>query len=195
MKIHNDIVRLSEDLDGASSRMRIQCARCNATIHLEDPQDAPQVVKCWMCNSTIDAPPPDPGPKTIRAPSSNSRESPGPIALGINSNTGAANAELPVAERAWLEIVFGLAQETEFEITKALTTIGRKGGGADIEIDDPEVSRLHCAIEVRGEGVLLHDLRSTNGTYLRGSPVTVVRLPPMSIFRIGTSHLRLRTNA
>jgi hypothetical protein len=175
--------------------MRIQCPQCNATIHLEDPQDAPQVVKCWMCNSTIDSLPTDPGPKTVRASSPIPRENAGPIGLGINSSTEAVNLELPVSERVRLEIVFGLAQGTEFEITKSLTTIGRKGGGADIEIDDPEVSRSHCAIEVRREGILLHDLRSTNGTYLRGSPVTVVRLEPMSIFRIGTSHLRLNANA
>jgi len=144
--------------------MHVQCPRCNATIHLEEPEDAPQVVKCWMCNSTIDAPPPDPGPKTTRAPSSHSRENPGPIGLEINSSTGAGQTELPVAESIRLEIVFGPAQGTEFEITKLLTTIGRKGGGADIEIDDPEVSRSHCAIEVRPDGILLHDLRSTNGT-------------------------------
>jgi pSer/pThr/pTyr-binding forkhead associated (FHA) protein len=173
--------------------MRVQCPRCNATIHMEDPQDAPEVVKCWMCNSTIDAPRPDPGPKTTRARSPRSRESPNPIGLGINSSAVPASVDLPVAERVRLEIAFGLAQETEFEVTKSITTIGRKGGGADIEIDDPEVSRLHCAIEVRRDGVLLHDLRSTNGTYLRGSPVTVVRLAPMSIFRIGTSHVRFKT--
>jgi predicted Zn finger-like uncharacterized protein len=175
--------------------MRVQCPQCNATIQLEDPQDAPQVVKCWMCNSTIDAPPPDPGPETTRAPSFNSREDPGPIGLGINSSTEAVSADLPVAERVRIEIVSGLAQGTEFEITKSLTTIGRQRGGADIEIDDPEVSRSHCAVEVRRDGILLHDLRSTNGTYIRGSRVTVVRMPPMSIFRIGTSHLRLWTSA
>jgi hypothetical protein len=172
--------------------MHVQCPQCNATIHLEDPQDAPEIIKCWMCNSTMDRPPPDPGPKTIRTSSSSPRENPGPIGLGKHSAMEPVNAELPVGGRVRLEIAFGLAQGTEFEITKSLTTIGRKGGGADIEIDDPEVSRSHCAIEVRRDGVLLHDLRSTNGTYLRGSPVTVVRLPPMSIFRIGTSHFRLK---
>jgi Inner membrane component of T3SS, cytoplasmic domain len=172
--------------------MHLQCPRCNATIHLEEPQDAPQVVKCWMCNSTIDSPPPDPGPKTVRASSPNARENPGPIGLEPNRLMDIVNVELPITERVHLDVMFGLAQGAEFEITKSLTTIGRNGGGADIQIDDPEVSRLHCAIEVRREGVLLHDLRSTNGTYLRGSPVTVVRLPPMSIFRIGTTHLRLK---
>lgn len=169
--------------------MRVQCPRCNATIHLEDPQDAPQIVKCWMCQATIDTPRPDPAPKTLRTSSSNSRENPDPVALRIHSSEEAASVELSSTGRVALEIVFGLAQGTEFELTKSLTTIGRKGGGADIEIDDPEVSRSHCAIEVRRDGILLHDLRSTNGTYLRGSPVTVIRLSPMSIFRIGTSHL------
>jgi pSer/pThr/pTyr-binding forkhead associated (FHA) protein len=173
--------------------MHVQCPRCNATIHLEDPQDGPQIVKCWMCQATIDTPHPDPAPKTIRASSSNSRENLDPVALRINSSAGGSNAELSIAERIRLEIVFGPAQGTEFEITKSLVVIGRKGGGADIEIDDPEVSRSHCAIEVRQDGILLHDLRSTNGTYLRGSPITLIRLAAMSIFRIGTSHLRVKS--
>jgi pSer/pThr/pTyr-binding forkhead associated (FHA) protein len=172
--------------------MRVQCPRCDATIHLEDPQDAPRIIKCWMCKATIDAPVRDPGPETIRT-SPNSREASEPVALGINSTT-AASAALPFAERVRLQLVTDAAEGMEFELTKSLTTIGRKGGGADIEIDDPEVSRSHCAVEVRRDGILLHDLRSTNGTYLRGSPVTVIRLSPMSIFRIGTSHLLVKAD-
>ena len=81
----------------------------------------------------------------------------------------------------------------EFEIAKAITTIGRIGGGADIEIDDPEISRSHCAVEVRRDAILLHDLRSTNGTYLRDSRVSVARLDMVSKFRIGGSKLQLKT--
>lgn len=172
--------------------MRVQCPRCDATIHVEDPHDAPKIIKCWMCKATIDAPAHDSGPETIRT-SLNSRATPDPVPLGINPGAAAASAELPIAERIRLQLVTETAEGREFEITKSLTTIGRKGGGADIEIDDPEVSRSHCAIEVRRDGILLHDLRSTNGTYLRGSPITVIRLSPLSIFRIGTSHLRLNS--
>ena len=175
--------------------MRLHCPRCDATIQLEDPQDAPQVVRCWMCNSTIDTPALDTDPKTIRTLAPNSLEQPGPIGLESNQFTEAVTAELTTAERLRLEIVFGIGNGMEFDILKSFTTIGRKGGGADIEIDDPEVSRSYCAVEVRRNGILLHDLRSTNGTYLRGSAVTVVRLAPMSIFRIGTSHFRLKTSA
>jgi pSer/pThr/pTyr-binding forkhead associated (FHA) protein len=145
-----------------------------------------------MCKATVDAPVRDPGPETIRT-SSNSRENSDPVALGISHTTAVVSMGLPVAERIQLQLLTEIGEGAEFDLTKSLTTIGRAGGGADIEIDDPEVSRSHCAIEVRQDGILLHDLRSTNGTYLRGSPITVIRLAPMSIFRIGTSHLRVKS--
>jgi pSer/pThr/pTyr-binding forkhead associated (FHA) protein len=89
-------------------------------------------------------------------------------------------------------VVNGQSQLEEFEITKSITTIGRKGGGADIEIDDPEISRSHCAVEVRRDCILLHDLRSTNGTLLLGSRVTVARLELLSTFRIGGTQLEIK---
>jgi hypothetical protein len=173
--------------------MQIRCPRCGSTIHLEDAQDAPQVVKCWMCRSTVDSLPPDSGPDTLAVTSSVLRDTPSPIGISVNSFPVAANQDLPADAHVKLSVVEGPSQGKEFEITKSITTIGRTGGGADIEIDDPEVSRSHCAVEIRREGILLHDLRSTNGTYLRGSRISVVRLEPTSIFRIGTSQLQVTT--
>jgi pSer/pThr/pTyr-binding forkhead associated (FHA) protein len=146
-----------------------------------------------MCRSTVDSVPSDPGPDTLAVPSSELRDAPSPIGISANSLPEAARPGLPAGARVEISVVEGPFQGKEFEITKSITTIGRTGGGADFEIDDPEVSRSHCAVEVRGEGILLHDLRSTNGTYLRGSRISVVRLEPMSIFRIGTSQLRVTT--
>jgi len=105
----------------------------------------------------------------------------------------AANPKLPEGEHFRVCVVEGRSQGAEFEITSLITTIGRMGGGADVEIDDPEISRSHCAIEIRHDGILLYDLRSTNGTYVHNSRVSVIRLDPMSIFRIGTSLLQLNT--
>jgi pSer/pThr/pTyr-binding forkhead associated (FHA) protein len=72
-----------------------------------------------------------------------------------------------------------------------LVTLGRLRGGADIEIDDPQVSRLHCAIEVKGDHVFLRDLRSTNGTYVAGRRVLAAKLDDSAEFRIGSSALRV----
>ncbi len=173
--------------------MLVRCPQCGSIIHFETAPSSS--VTCWMCYSTIEhgSIPSDPGPPTITVPSSLPREKPSPIGLSESPFPAAANPELTDGEHIRLCVVEGPSQGREFELMRSITTIGRMRGGADIEIDDPEVSRSHCAIEVRRDGILLYDLRSTNGTYLRNSQVSVVRLEPMSIFRIGTSHLQLKT--
>ncbi|MFF7213454.1 FtsK/SpoIIIE domain-containing protein [Streptomyces sp. NPDC008238] len=71
--------------------------------------------------------------------------------------------------------------------------VGRSAD-ADVPLDDPDVSRLHCAVTVDGEGrVTVADLGSTNGTFLDGAPVgeRAVPLPAGALLRIGESTLRL----
>ncbi|MFJ4764995.1 FHA domain-containing protein [Streptomyces diastaticus] len=75
---------------------------------------------------------------------------------------------------------------------------GRAGVGraedADIALDDPDVSRAHCAVTVVPDGrVLVADLDSTNGTTVDGEPVgrESVPLAPGALLRIGESGLRL----
>ncbi|MBN0045901.1 FHA domain-containing protein [Streptomyces actuosus] len=71
--------------------------------------------------------------------------------------------------------------------------VGRSAG-ADVPLDDPDVSRLHCAVTLGADGrVTVADLGSTNGTLLDGVPVEgrPVRFAPGSLLRIGESALRL----
>ncbi|MFD0506068.1 FHA domain-containing protein [Streptomyces chiangmaiensis] len=71
--------------------------------------------------------------------------------------------------------------------------IGRSAD-AEVPLDDPDVSRLHCAITLTADGsVSVADLNSTNGTVLDGSPVTdhPMRFAPGALLRIGESALRL----
>ncbi|MDT0453695.1 FtsK/SpoIIIE domain-containing protein [Streptomyces hesseae] len=71
--------------------------------------------------------------------------------------------------------------------------VGRSSS-ADIPLDDPDVSRLHCAVTLSDDGVVtLHDLGSTNGTTLDGAPVdgTPVPLAPGALLRVGESTLSL----
>ncbi|MFD3516733.1 FHA domain-containing protein [Streptomyces sp. NPDC058657] len=65
---------------------------------------------------------------------------------------------------------------------------------ADVPLDDPDVSRLHCAVTLGDDGrVTVADLGSTNGTTLDGRDVgpREVRLAPGALLRIGESALRL----
>ncbi|MBQ1108081.1 FHA domain-containing protein [Streptomyces sp. 404i] len=75
--------------------------------------------------------------------------------------------------------------------------IGRSAD-ADVPLDDPDVSRLHCAVTVSDDGrVSVADLGSTNGTSLDGVEVRErpVRLAPGSLLRLGESALRLTAGA
>ncbi|MFM9367025.1 FHA domain-containing protein [Streptomyces sp. Da 82-17] len=74
-------------------------------------------------------------------------------------------------------------------------SIGRSAD-ADVPLDDPDVSRLHCAVTVGEDGrVSVTDLNSTNGTSVDGRPVgdRPVRLSPGALLRIGESTLRIGT--
>lgn len=72
-------------------------------------------------------------------------------------------------------------------------SVGRSAD-ADVPLDDPDVSRLHCSVTVTEDGrVTVADLGSTNGTTLDGRPVGArpVRLPAGALLRLGESTLRL----
>jgi hypothetical protein len=174
--------------------MLLRCPRCAAIIHLEDTESSLSDVTCWMCNSVIEPTPrgTNRSPDTLVSSDSTLRDMSTAFGLTESLFPEAANRELSTGEKIKLRVVEGPSQGTEFELSKSITTIGRIGCGADIEIDDPEVSGSHCAVEVRRDGILLHDLRSTNGTYLRNSRISVARLEATSRFRIGGSKLQLK---
>ncbi|WP_371616120.1 FHA domain-containing protein [Streptomyces sp. NBC_00454] len=73
--------------------------------------------------------------------------------------------------------------------------IGRSAD-ADVPLDDPDVSRLHCTVTVLPDGrVAVADLGSTNGTALDGAAVGAepVALAPGALLQVGESTLRLTT--
>ncbi|MEU0986596.1 FtsK/SpoIIIE domain-containing protein [Streptomyces sp. NPDC005953] len=72
-------------------------------------------------------------------------------------------------------------------------SVGRSAD-ADVPLDDPDVSRLHCSVTVEEDGrVTVADLGSTNGTTLDGRPVgpRPTRLSAGALLRLGESALRL----
>ncbi|MGW2631306.1 FHA domain-containing protein [Streptomyces chattanoogensis] len=74
--------------------------------------------------------------------------------------------------------------------------IGRSAD-ADVPLDDPDVSRLHCAVTVEPDGsVYVADLRSTNGTAVDGVDLGEQPAPlrPGALLRVGESALRLQAS-
>jgi len=66
-------------------------------------------------------------------------------------------------------------------------SIGHISGNADMQIDDPETSALHCAVAITDNGVRLYDLDSVNGTYVDDVRIQVADLEELSTFRVGST--------
>lgn len=83
-----------------------------------------------------------------------------------------------------------LEEGDEFQLNSAPVTVGR-GGQNDLVLDGDEfASARHARIEVRGDGVWVQDLESTNGTYVNGSRVTgAQRLDAGDVLRVGETDL------
>ncbi len=88
----------------------------------------------------------------------------------------------------------GLTGRTH-ELTVDKTTIGRVEDNT-FQIAEPSVSSHHCEVLLKGTEVVIHDLNSTNGTFINGEKVTAdTVLKPNQILRLGQIELRLETEA
>ncbi|WP_333771773.1 FHA domain-containing protein, partial [Streptomyces sp. IBSBF 2435] len=99
----------------------------------------------------------------------------------------------PSAEVARLLVVGGPDAGGVHLLPGGRATIGRSAD-ADVPLDDPDVSRLHCEVAFGPDGGLtVADLGSTNGTTLGGRAVgpQPVPLPPGALLHLGESTLRL----
>jgi len=72
------------------------------------------------------------------------------------------------------------------------TTIGRVDDNL-FPIAEASVSSHHCEVLLRGADVVIHDLNSTNGTFINGEKITESVLKPGQTLRLGQVELRLET--
>ena len=91
-----------------------------------------------------------------------------------------------------LRVTSGPAAGQSVEIERELV-IGREG--ADLTIDDPELSRRHVALRAVEDGVEVEDLGSLNGTFVAGqrisSPTT---LTSRAQLRVGTTEAMIEVS-
>jgi serine/threonine-protein kinase len=116
-----------------------------------------------------------------------------PVSGGTVRAGAAPGLALPAGKRVSLAILEGARQGETFVFSKPRIVIGRASGGvgADVEIDDPEASRGHAAVECFGSRVLVRDLQSTNGTFVAESRVEQAELANHDEFRIGRTRFML----
>jgi predicted RNA-binding Zn-ribbon protein involved in translation (DUF1610 family) len=96
---------------------------------------------------------------------------------------------LPEKVRVVLSILSGPSKGESHTLAKPRVVLGRKG--ADIPLNDPEISRHHCLLEVRETYINLKDMDSTNGTFFDEERVRAAMLRDGTEFRIGGSVIRV----
>ena len=100
-----------------------------------------------------------------------------------------------IGDRPWLDggkvvslvVSDGPLKGKVFSILKPSVLLGRRD--TDIVLEDSDVSRKHCYLEVHGASALLVDLGSTNGTFVENQRIETRQLEHMSEFRIGSTTL------
>jgi hypothetical protein len=97
--------------------------------------------------------------------------------------------KLPANANVVLSILSGPSKGESHILSKPRVVVGRKG--ADIALDDPEISRHHCLLEVRDTYINLKDMDSTNGTFYEEERARAAMLMDGTEFRIGGSLIRV----
>jgi len=160
--------------------MIVSCPKCQARYRLEEKQFAGRAelsLRCTKCSTVFTAKASTGGAASANAPA--------PEAT-IVSKKG-LGLQLPPGKRVAVWVTNGPLKGKVFPFSKPRMVLGR--ADADIVIDDPEVSRKHCALEIYGDHAMLVDLGSTNGTFVDDNRVETHKLEHLSEFRVGAATL------
>jgi DNA-binding NtrC family response regulator len=90
-----------------------------------------------------------------------------------------------------LSVVEGPDAGRELRSASPRVAIGT-GAENDVVLADPTVSRQHCALERCADGIVLRDLESTNGTFVREVRVREALIPPGTRVSVGRSIVEVR---
>jgi len=172
--------------------MQAACIHCGTEHLLKDGQFAghPKVqFKCSKCGKTTIV-------EIKRRVDSTVVMSPLPSFARANATSSNLNLpppdpgiKLPAKLKVVLSILTGPSKGESHTLGKPRVVLGRKG--ADVPLNDPEISRHHCLLEVRDTYINLKDMDSTNGTFYDEERVRAAMLRDGSEFRVGVSLVRV----
>lgn len=179
--------------------MNIQCPHCQTRYSLEEKSlgDQPSLqIRCSKCQETfpvllpalagpmagraVPVQPHDEFSKRLRTVPSSS-----PDSLKATMIRGGGGPWLDRDKVVSLVVIDGPLKGKVFPVIKPRVSLGRCEG--DIVLEDSEISRKHCALEVHGTTAVLADLGSTNGTFVDDERIETHQLEHMSEFRLGST--------
>jgi CheY-like chemotaxis protein len=80
-----------------------------------------------------------------------------------------------------------------FELSATPAIVGR-AQGTTLQIIEPSVSGRHCEVRLRGDEIVVRDLKSTNGTFINGQRILEAVLKPGQILGVGQVDFRLEAS-
>jgi pSer/pThr/pTyr-binding forkhead associated (FHA) protein len=173
--------------------MKVACSNCGAQHSLPDAQlvGRPRVqFNCAKCGkTTLVEVAQNPDATQVLSPLPDFARSAGAPRLARGGAVEDAGLRLPAGKAIALSVISGPAKGLVHSVQKPRVVMGR--ADADIIINDKEISRWHCALEIKDDVIRLRDLESTNGTFFEDERVRVAELKHLSEFRIGTSVILL----
>ena len=111
-----------------------------------------------------------------------------PLDDGDSLRRHVLSSAIAEARRPVLVVVLGADVGQRSRVSNGFT-IGRVAE-SDMILTDPRVSSRHCRVEDRGDGWVIVDLGSTNGTRVNGERVTERKLTPNDKVDVGDTVLR-----
>jgi predicted Zn finger-like uncharacterized protein len=181
--------KFDESKLGDRPKVKTRCSKCGSTIEIENPLFGSSTVAPEEPVPPLPTPTPTPTPapgeslRTQRTPVQPPPEG-GSATIAGGDAQRMGLLQLPKDKRFSLAVIQGAATGQIFPISNTRTLIGRSG--ADINLDDPEASRQHAAVEIVGDVAVLRDLGSTNGTWIELDRIEQHQLGNQQEFRIGS---------
>jgi ribosomal protein S27AE len=159
---------LNDSVLAKHAKVQFRCTKCGKTTIVEVRKRVDETVVI------------SPMPSFARADASTARLKIPPVDETL---------QLPEDVLVVLTVTEGPGKGHTLTLNKPRLVIGRKG--ADLALNDPEVSRHHCMLEVRDRMMNLKDLDSTNGTFFENERVRAAVLRDGAKFRVGSTTLQL----
>lgn len=160
--------------------MEVRCAACGNAQNVPRELFGNRIsaeIQCAACGQTLRVA--NPETQTLQVETTKPAEEPPSPEYGEDG----LKLSLPKDKELCLKVLEGPERGAVYPLVKPRVTIGR--ANTDVRIDDRTVSRLHCALEIAPNRILLRDLGSTNGTIIDNQLIKTSVLESGSTFRIG----------
>lgn len=175
---------------GTARAKRFKCPKCSNLFEVANP------VMALPAAEPAPPPPAPPVPEPVQEPPAEATLASAFTTARRDRDSilvaaGLQKAGLPSGFKFSLAFLSGPQASTVQVLDRPLIVIGREDG--DVITQDPETSRRHAVLEIRGDGtVWITDQDSTNGTQVNGERITgPVQLISQQEFTCGNSTFML----